>query len=771
MLVSIKASDPALTVEKSTEHPVEANQSGFDFLYSYSVAKDGSMQLEWSEGRMADDFLTSNATFSSGGFWKDIIHPNDRHALEQRISKIETGSSLASEFRVIDRKGRERRVRAFSRPEWDAGENRIVRITGSVQDVTHRHIADQKLKNNEALLNNMIDTATIGVVLQKPDGSKRIRVNQAFCNMVGYSEEQLLEEPYDKLTYPDDLKFSIERRRQLVAGEIGHFQTEKRYVHKNGHIVWGAVNSSIIKGDDDEALYNLSFIEDITRRKIAESRHLESEAMYRMMVEGSIQGIIITNVERDILFANESLAKLFGYDSAEEMMALESSLKLIAPHDIKSLQEIRARRIAGDKVPHQIEFDILRKDGSFCRVEAFTQNMEWNDERAFQSTLIDASERYRAEKDLRDSEEKYRILVDGSIQGMVITGEGRKILFANRAFARMMGYSSVDELMALGTSEGFIASHEIPRLDKTREARMDGGDVNPTFQVDFVKRDKSIMPVHMMSHRIGWEGGVANQTTIVDITDTKNAERALIAAKEQAEYSNRSKSEFLANMSHELRTPLNAIIGFSEIMKDGMFGPLGSGQYSDYARNIHDSGNHLLWLINDILDVSKIEAGALDLNLAIVPIDEIVTPCLRMVTERAANAGLELIVKIDEPVSPIFADAIRVKQIVLNLLTNAIKFTVSGGNVSLHISNADNDLVRISVEDTGIGIPGEKVDEVFEPFVQEKGSGHLSHEGTGLGLTLVKSFVELLNGKVEMKSEVNKGTAVTIWLPNEKAAK
>lgn len=636
---------PRLKSSSAVSHKphIEASQSGFDFLYSYSIAADGSMSLEWSEGRMSDDFLKPSPTLSNGGFWVDIIHPDDRHLLDLRIASIHSGESIASEFRIVDRKGRARRVRAFSRPEWSNEENRPVRITGSVQDITRRYIAEQRQKNSETLLNNMIDTATVGIVLQKPDGSKRIRVNQAFCDMVGYSEEQLLDEPYDKLTHPNDLEISLERRRQLVAGEIEHFQTEKRYVHKDGHIVWGAVNSSIIYGDDGDAVYNLSFIEDITRRKSAEAKQLESEA-------------------------------------------------------------------------------------------------------------------------------KYRMLIDGSIQGMVITGVGREIRFANQAFAEMLGYSTVEELIALGTADGFIASYDIPRLNESREARMRGEDVNSIYHVDCIKRDKSIIHVDMMSHRIDWEGGVANQTTIVDITETKNAEQALIAAKEQAEYSNRSKSEFLANMSHELRTPLNAIIGFSEVMKDQIFGPLGSDQYSDYATNIYDSGNHLLWLINDILDVSKIEAGALDIHLSAIPVDEIFTPCLRMVTERAANAGLELIVKIDEQVSAIFADEIRVKQIVLNVLTNAIKFTEPGGTVILSVSNAENDQVLISVKDTGIGIPSEKIDDVFRPFVQDKRSYHLAHEGTGLGLTLVKSFVELLDGRVEMESEVDKGTTVTIWLPNENAA-
>ena len=230
------------------------------------------MTLEWAEGNMAEAFVSETSTFSSGGFFGELIHPDDSDNLAARIRKMISAGSSVDNLRVIDRDGRERIVRAFSRVERDQTDGRVTRITGSVQDVT-RHLDDQlKLRRNEALLSRVYDNAGIGVVLHADDGSTRIRVNPAFCRMVGYTEEHLLKERYSKLTHPDDLEESLKLRGQLFNGEIDGFQTEKRYVHKQGHDVWGNVNSTVIRDADGKVAYWVSFIEDITLRREAETR-------------------------------------------------------------------------------------------------------------------------------------------------------------------------------------------------------------------------------------------------------------------------------------------------------------------------------------------------------------------------------------------------------------------------------------------------------------------------------------------------------------------
>jgi two-component system cell cycle sensor histidine kinase PleC len=239
-------------------------------------------------------------------------------------------------------------------------------------------------------------------------------------------------------------------------------------------------------------------------------------------------------------------------------------------------------------------------------------------------------------------------------------------------------------------------------------------------------------------------------------------------AKETADTANRTKSEFLANMSHELRTPLNAIMGFSEVIKNQMFGPVGVGQYVEYARDIYTSGAHLLDIINDILDLSKVEAGKLELAEDVVDLREVGDSVLDLVTGRAENARLKLLAQLPDDLPRLRADKRKVRQMVLNLLSNSIKFTPAGGTVDLIGALRADGGVSISVRDTGIGIAKEQFDLVLSPFGQIDSALAREHQGTGLGLPLVKALIELHGGRFAIDSEVGKGTTASLEFPPDR---
>ncbi len=594
--------------------------------------------MEWSEGDLADCVLSQHCDFNDGGTFRSLVHPEDQNKLDARTSALAMGAKSVDILRIIDKNGDGRTVRASSRSEWNDTEGRVVRVVGSLQDITGQIEDQNRLLRSQAMLNSVFDTAGIGMVLHDDGGSKRIRVNATFCKMVGHSEQHLLNGKYEDLSHPDDIDMSLKYRRRLHDGEIEHFNIEKRYIHKNGSIVWGNVNSTIVSDANGKVVYYVSFVEDITRRKEIEISLRESEGKFRTLIEGSIQGILIAGEDWKMLFCNPSLAKMLGYDNVSEVMALGTSDKLPAPYELSRLGAIRARRLAGESVPSENEADFVKKDGSIIRVQTLTT-------------------------------------------------------------------------------------------------------------------------------RLVWEGQPAIQSTYFDITESRKSERDLIAAKESAELASRGKSEFLANMSHELRTPLNAIIGFSEVVKGELFGPINNQQYAEYLDHIHASGNHLLFIINDILDVSKVEAGAMEISPENLDIREIITTSVDMVSERIRAADLNIRVDIQKGETSIFADEIRVKQIFLNLLSNAIKFTRPGGDIKIVTKRFDADKIEVSVIDNGIGISSEKLNQVFQPFIQDNVSHHLAQEGTGLGLTLVKSLTELMGGGVEIDSELGNGTTVIFWLP------
>jgi PAS domain S-box-containing protein len=256
-------------------------------------------------------------------------------------------------------------------------------------------------------------------------------------------------------------------------------------------------------------------------------------------------------------------------------------------------------------------------------------------------------------------------------------------------------------------------------------------------------------------------------TTYADISARVENEQALRAAKESAEYANRTKSEFLANMSHELRTPLNAIIGFSELMGKEIYGPLGNPNYNAYAEDIHASGRHLLEIINDILDISKAEAGQIALAESDVVLGEAVDGVLRLIQPRAREKSIKI--ATDLPATPIvlIADELRLRQVLLNLLSNAVKFTSTGGiTIEAQASKAAG--ISIRVVDTGIGVEESDLERIFEPFRQAESPLTRSHEGTGLGLPLSRKLIELHGGTLRFESAFGKGSTATVWLPPER---
>jgi PAS domain S-box-containing protein len=267
--------------------------------------------------------------------------------------------------------------------------------------------------------------------------------------------------------------------------------------------------------------------------------------------------------------------------------------------------------------------------------------------------------------------------------------------------------------------------------------------------------------------------GTALDVTEQEATASRAAHReeALFAAKEAAEIANRSKSEFLANISHELRTPLNAIIGFSEIMREEIFGPLGSPQYREYIGDVLDSAHHLLEVINDILDIAKAEAGKLDLSEDDVEIAQVTQSAIRLVQERAQRGGITIRTDLPPELPLLYADERKLKQVLLNLVTNAVKFTPSGGTIEIAAGIGEDGDFLMTIRDTGIGIAAENVTTALAPFGQVDAKLNRKYEGTGLGLPLSVAMIHLHQGSLSIASEVGQGTTVTIRLPAERVRK
>jgi PAS domain S-box-containing protein len=365
--------------------------------------------------------------------------------------------------------------------------------------------------------------------------------------------------------------------------------------------------------------------------------------------------------------------------------------------------------------------------------------------------------RRATEEDLRLTQ----LAMDRSSEAICLLEPSGRYLNVNDATCRQLGYSR-DELLNMSVFEVAVQTTRENWVERWNTYREMG---SRSFEGHRVTKDGRTIPVDITCSHIQFGDREYLFTVARDATARCHIEQELRTARDLAESANRAKSQFLANMSHELRTPLNAIIGFSEVISSALFGPL-DARYRDYAQDIHGSGHHLLRIINDLLDLSKVEAGRLELRDSPVPIALVFETCRRMVSDRAEAVGINLDFRpTDLEVS---ADELRLEQVLLNLVSNAVKFTQEGGHVTVSAILASSGEAVISVVDTGIGMAPEDIPRALQPFGQIDNSLARPHGGTGLGLPLAQRLVELHGGTMSIDSQLGKGTTVTVMLPAER---
>lgn len=395
---------------------------------------------------------------------------------------------------------------------------------------------------------------------------------------------------------------------------------------------------------------------------------------------------------------------------------------------------------------------------AYCFVHGLTRQLD------MQALIV-----FKRSAEVRERRALNEAIADNSFTGIIVATQNGRVRFANAAIADMLKVSKEDLL-------GCEAASLIQPLD---EVALDKPTpVNAKIFTSLKIGGDRTLPVEIAISEIDIEpesGPFERRTSprtfkiyaITDISEFKQTEEVLSKAAEQAIEANRSKNEFIANMSHELRTPLNAILGFSEAIKAEIFGPVGSVKYKSYADDIFTSGSHLLSIINDLLEVSRLAAGKTEVHSSAVKFHDVVNECIRIATGYPGANRLNIECEVDDRIDTLWTDPRIIKQIILNLLSNSIKFTPSDGKVRLEVMLTDSGGTSIVVEDTGIGIPPDQVDRVMEPFHQVEGTMQRTYHGSGLGLHLVKSQVALLGGKLGIESTLRVGTRITIAFPPE----
>jgi len=494
----------------------------------------------------------------------------------------------------------------------------------------------------------------------------------------------------------------------------------------------------------------------------------QSEARFRNLIEGSIQGIFIVDRDWRARFVNQSAVRIFGYGGADEILAMETVAPLFAPEERERIRGFKDARLEGAEPSAEYEFRGLRKDGSEIWLRNLSRVVDWEGERAVQVTVVDITERKRRERELAQQSASLRTILDNVDEGISLVDGELNAVVHNRRFFELLEFpperfgpnTRFEDFIRYNAERGEYGPGDVEA--QVRE-RVDLAKRFEPHRFERVRPDGTVVEI-----RGNPTPGGGFVTTYADVTARKRAEQALQEAKEEAELANRAKSQFLANMSHELRTPLNAIIGFAELMGSQIFGPLGAQKYLEYVSDIRESGVHLLEVINDILDFSKAEAGRQELRETAVDLAQTAESCLRLIRDRARASEIQISRRLPDDLPTLVADERMVKQIVLNLLANAVKFTPDGGTVRLEVAVDAAGALAIVVSDNGIGIAPADIETVLSPFGQVASPLSRRHEGSGLGLPLSKTLVELHGGRLELASEIGVGTTVTVRFPPER---
>ncbi|MDD4005166.1 MAG: PAS domain S-box protein [Elusimicrobiaceae bacterium] len=755
-----------------------------DWKISYSnESAQTALGLSGKElaGKMLSDMLSDSqlipvigSALDTGGRWiggVKLLHSNGTEfsvTLSASIIKNEQGQPLARLFVARDITKQEAAEAAFRR------QHEELRISQA------RSLA---LKNSQTYLETILNTIADPLFVKDREHRWEL-VNDAFSEIMHLSKEQLTGKSENDLfpkeqarTFWDSderafLKGTIANEEEIVSDRFGNLHT--------------VMSSKAVYTDPSGNKHLVCTLRDI------------SEKRFRGLYESLADGLVRTDMLGRVLECNQAYRDIVGYTD-EEIKELDRNA-ITPPRWRKLEDEIIAGKLIPNGYSEPYEREIIRKDGQLVPVSMriWTIKDKAGNNTGIWALVRDISERRKAERELNNYKEHLEDLVRSRTEELVVLNQlVHGSLAAADVGAWWVDFKEDDTYHALDNTarilgqqpsvkedKSYKISEWVKLLSRTKTAYPDYARILDENLERFwgtisgkYENYRTVYPVAMPDGQLKWLDSRADVPardarghallmtgTMIDITKLKQAEDEIIRARETAETANRAKSEFLANMSHELRTPLNSIIGFSDVLRDETVGAL-SGQQKEFLTDISDSGKHLLAIINDVLDLAKIESGKMTLDLREISVRKLLESSVNLVKARALKNNVAIDSDAPEDIGMVRADEIRIRQVVFNLLANAVKFTPSGGSVSITARRTGRDL-SVSVADTGIGIAPQDIGRIFTKFEQLGETRTRQYGGTGLGLSISKEIIELHGGSIWVESEgIDRGCRFTFSIP------
>ena len=722
----------------------------------------------------------------------DSIFPEDLPIQKAASAKQANGENSDIEYRI-------RRPDGSIRWIWDRAfpildhEGKRIRTAGVSTDITDLKNSQQALlelnrdlekrveertaevRQSESTYRALFENSNDGIFIMSPEGIE-LRANQRGLEMFGYTQEEWHNIPSAQLVLDKDKQHAAEHIQAVARGEQVPLY-ERTVIKKDGSLMDVEINLSPVRAADGTIVLVQSVVRDISdRKRTEEALKASSELFYKFMRYSPIYTFIkeVTQERSLVLYASQNFFEMIGPPG----------------HDMigKTMHDLFPPEFA-DKITAD-DWDVVSR-GEMVTLEEYLNNRSYTtikfpiiegNRTLLAGYTIDITDRKKAEESLRESEERYRKAIS-TAEAVPYSFDyaQNSYTFMGEGIERLTGYTR-DEMTPEFLVSLVLESQyqgDLEGLDSTDFTRMiRTGEINPTraLRNDFHILDKngrhrwlSDSSVQVLDEKGLTTGSIG---ILLDITDRKEAEETLRDSRDQLRAANaalekasRMKDEFLASMSHELRTPLTGILGLAEAMQMQTQGSLTEKQLKA-MKNIEKCGRHLLELINDILDLSKIEAGKLDIEMGICSVSDVCQSSLQLVKGMAGQKMHNISFKMNSTPILLRVDIRRLKQMLVNLLSNAIKFTPEGKQIGLEVeANQELKIIRFTVWDQGIGIKPEGIKRLFQPFVQLDSSLSRQYEGTGLGLSLVKRMAELQGGSVQVNSVFGEGSRFSILLP------
>ncbi|MCB0191999.1 MAG: PAS domain S-box protein [Anaerolineae bacterium] len=707
----------------------------------------------------------------------DLFGGWDKQLLAERIQDVfaQGASSVEADFVAKD---------GTRTPYYFTGlrvllDDRVC-LLGVGIDITAQKQAEQRIRLSEERLRLATEMAGVAVWEYDLAANQMARSNN-HDQLYGLQPQEVwVIDTFLNATHPDDRALSNQIIQASVApGGPDYYRFDFRVIWPDESVHWLAVTGEIIERNAQGlGLAVRGCLIDITERKQAEVALRESEERFRTAFEYSANGMCLTGLDGKLLKVNQTMCHIFGYPLAE-LQGMHFN-DITYPEDFAIGQEGARRMLDREATNVSIEKRYVRRSGEvfWAHVTSALLKDSAGLPLHFITQIEDITERRRMEEELRVSERLFSNAFYAGPAGMTITriADG-KFIDANASFCNMFEFSHEEVVGHTSTELNMLT---LESRSKLIQQQLEAGGLH-NFELVAQSKSGKRIKVLFSSKEITLKGEICHVTTMIDITERKQAEEdlhrlnleleervarrtgELVQAKEQAESADRLKSAFLATMSHELRTPLNSIIGFTGIILQGLAGPLNAEQ-TKQLKMVQTSAQHLLALISDVLDLSKIEAGQMELHIEPVALGRVITQVARLTEPLAAKKGLALQLEAASDLPPVMADRRRLEQILINLVNNALKFT-ERGSVRVRCQASDGRVV-LQVIDTGIGLKPEDMGHLFKPFRQLETGLSRRHEGTGLGLSICQKLAALMAGQMSAASDgPGRGSTFSLSLP------